>query len=222
MSDKNPPLIIDYYSDLLCVWAWIAERRIEELEAQWGDRIVLRHQFLNVFGDTTNKMATQWSERGGYEGFARHVASSAADYEDAPVNADLWLKVRPLTSANAHLVLKAVELAESPVTMVQAAGHLRRAFFLDAVDIGPLQNVYDLISDLGLRNDAIRGALDTGAAMAALMSDYGNAERKGIAGSPSWVMNEGRQVLFGNVGYRVLNANIEELLRHPGDEASWC
>ena len=29
-------------------------------------------------------------------------------------------------------------------------------------------------------------------------------------------------VLFGNVGYRILSANIEELLKHPGAEASWC
>jgi predicted DsbA family dithiol-disulfide isomerase len=26
------PLVIDYYSDILCVWAWIAQRRIEELK----------------------------------------------------------------------------------------------------------------------------------------------------------------------------------------------
>ena len=28
--------------------------------------------------------------------------------------------------------------------------------------------------------------------------------------------------LYGNVGYRILDANIEELARHPGLEASWC
>ncbi len=58
--------------------------------------------------------------------------------------------------------------------------------------------------------------------MAALLADYRKAGERGIKGSPSWVMNEGRQVLYGNVGYRILNANIEELLRHPDQEASWC
>jgi hypothetical protein len=35
-------------------------------------------------------------------------------------------------------------------------------------------------------------------------------------------MNQGRQILYGHVGYRVLNANIEELLSHPENKASWC
>ncbi|MEZ5483114.1 MAG: hypothetical protein R3E73_13460 [Porticoccaceae bacterium] len=32
-------------------------------------------------------------------------------------------------------------------------------------------------------------------------------------GSPSYVINGGRQTLYGNVGYRVLRANIDELLK---------
>ena len=44
-----------------------------------------------------------------------------------------------------------------------------------------------------------------------------------IHGSPSFVLNDGRQTLYGNVGYRVLEANIQELLRAPSaDQASWC
>jgi hypothetical protein len=35
-------------------------------------------------------------------------------------------------------------------------------------------------------------------------------------------MDGGRQILYGNVGYRVLHSNIEQLLKHPQDEASWC
>ena len=58
--------------------------------------------------------------------------------------------------------------------------------------------------------------------MAALLSDYGASDAQGIKGSPSWVMNQGRQVLYGNLGYRILHANVEELLSHPEQEASWC
>jgi predicted DsbA family dithiol-disulfide isomerase len=45
------PLIVDYFSDVLCVWAWIAQQRIDELESQWGDQFELRHHYLNLFGD---------------------------------------------------------------------------------------------------------------------------------------------------------------------------
>jgi hypothetical protein len=44
-----------------------------------------------------------------------------------------------------------------------------------------------------------------------------------IEGSPSYVLNEGRQRLYGNIGFRVMEANVQELLRAPGiDDASWC
>ena len=44
-----------------------------------------------------------------------------------------------------------------------------------------------------------------------------------IEGSPSFVLNGGRQKLYGDVGFRIIEANIEELLQVPGgDQASWC
>ena len=54
------------------------------------------------------------------------------------------------------------------------------------------------------------------------MADYQQADTLKLRGSPSFVLNEGRQTLFGNVGYRVLQANVEELLNRPDTDASWC
>lgn len=215
-------LTIDYYTDMLCVWAWIAQRRIEELETQWGEQVQLAHHCVNVFGDTAEKMDRQWGDRGGYEGFADHVHSSAAAYETAPVHADLWRKVRPTTSATAHLLLKAAELTNSAAASVSLAGAVRQAFFLEARDISQLQVLMEIAAAEDLDPGALNDALISGQAMAALLSDYSKSDAQGIKGSPSWVMNQGRQVLYGNVGYRILHANVEELLRHPEQEASWC
>ncbi len=63
---------------------------------------------------------------------------------------------------------------------------------------------------------------EDGSAMAALMHDYQKSKQYSIKGSPSYVMDGGRQTLYGNVGYRVLLANTEELLKNPVDVASWC
>ena len=67
------PLIVDYYTDILCVWAWIAQRRIDELNAQLGDKIEIRRYYIDVFGDVAKNIDTGWQQRGGYEGFAEHV-----------------------------------------------------------------------------------------------------------------------------------------------------
>jgi predicted DsbA family dithiol-disulfide isomerase len=215
-------LKIYYYTDVLCVWAWIAQRRKEELETVWGDKLDLHHLYVNVFGDTHTRMETQWADRGGFDGFSSHVVDSAAPYDNAPVNPDVWSKVRPRTSSNAHLVIKAAAKALSEQTAAILALEIRRSFFVDALDIGQLPVLYEIVERLNIDSEAVRRSVSDGSATAALMSDYQRASEQDISGSPSWVMNDGRQKLYGNIGYHVLNANVEGLLSQHGDEASWC
>ena len=148
--------------------------------------------------------------------------TSAAAYETAPVHPDLWRTVRPTTSATAHLVLKAAGISASPEAATGLAAAFRHAFFIEARDVSQLQVLMKVAESAGLNAEAINEALISGRAMAALLSDYSHCESQGIKGSPSWVMNNGRQVLYGNLGYRILHANVEELLRNPEQEASWC
>lgn len=76
---------------------------------------------------------------------------------------------------------------------------------------------------LGIDTAAIATLIDTGAAHARLAADHAAADKARIEGSPTLVLNEGRQKLYGNVGFRVIEANIRELLRDPSpDQASWC
>lgn len=218
----NRELVIDYYTDILCVWAWVAQRRIEELDKKLGGRIELRHHYMDVFGDVPGKMNTQWGSRGEYVGFAEHVQVSASVFDYAHVNPRIWREVKPVTSANAHLLLKAIEISYDKKRSIELAFVFRSAFFIDACDIGDLEVLKELVKANGLEPDVIAESIDNGSAMAALMGDYQRSRQQGLKGSPSYVLDEGRQTLYGNVGYRVLLANIEELLKNPGDEASWC
>ena len=123
------PLVVDYYSDVLCVWAWVAQQRIDELEEQWGEKIELRHHYLNLFGDIAARIEDKWHQRGGYGGFAKHVIESAAPYIEVSLNPDIWTKTRPATSANAHLVIKAAGIDGSSATSMRLAVEIRRSFF---------------------------------------------------------------------------------------------
>ncbi|MGS2722728.1 DsbA family oxidoreductase [Porticoccus sp. GXU_MW_L64] len=218
----NSPLIINYYTDILCVWAWIAQRRIDELNQQLRGKIDIQHHYMDVFGDVPGKMHNQWESRGGYPGFAEHVQKSAAAFEEIPINPKLWTDVKPATSANAHLMIKAVEQVYGQSKSTDVALKLRSGFFLEALDIGDMRVLYQLLEAQGLDKQALADSVASGTAMAALMRDYQQAKQQGIKGSPSYVIDGGRQTLYGNVGYRVLLANIEELLKHPDAEASWC
>jgi predicted DsbA family dithiol-disulfide isomerase len=99
---------------------------------------------------------------------------------------------------------------------------LRQSFFVETRDIGQLAIVLDVASEAGLDRQQLKELIDNGEAMAALMTDLRLAQDQAVMGSPTWIMNQGRQVLYGNVGYRVLHANIEEILKRPLQEASWC
>jgi predicted DsbA family dithiol-disulfide isomerase len=215
-------LKISYFTDVLCVWAWIGQRRVEELQKEWGDKVLIRHYCVNFFGDTSNRIGEKWAKRGSYEGFGQHVFESAAPYETAPVNPQIWRDVRPRTSATAHLVMKAAELVSGQADAMQLATALRKSFFVNTLDIGNLDVVLQVAGDSGLDRGAIMSRMETGEPQAALMADLEASQELRIKGSPSWVMNNGRQILYGNVGYRVLSANVEELLSNPEQEASWC
>ena len=64
----NDTIDIDYFTDVLCVWAWIAQRRTEELESSWGNKIRVRYRYVDVFGDTATRIGEGWAKKGGFKG----------------------------------------------------------------------------------------------------------------------------------------------------------
>ncbi len=76
---------------------------------------------------------------------------------------------------------------------------------------------------MGIPVVPVHEMLDNGAAHAALQLDTDARDHYRVPGSPTLVFNDGRQRLYGNVGYRIIEANIRELLHNGASgEASWC
>lgn len=222
MTDAAGRIFIDYYTDALCVWAWIAQPRLEELQRQWGDRLGVRHRCVDVFGDSHSKIRRQWGAHDGFERFSSHVTESASAFDECIVNSRVWSHIRPRSSLQAHLLLKAVGLVAGDEAVGPMALKIRHAFFVEARDVSDQSLLLELATEAGLDGAALQSALLDGSALARLSDDQRSADDLGVRGSPTWVINEGRQILYGNVGYRILHANIDELLKHPGTEASWC
>lgn len=81
---------------------------------------------------------------------------------------------------------------------------------------------FEIAENLGLPIAAIQAQIDSGEAYAQLSKDFDLVKEYSVTVSPTLIFNEGRQRLNGNVGYRVIEANIRELLHNPPGEASWC
>lgn len=222
---------IKYFSDILCVWAYIAQARIDAIRDKFGDGVRIEHRFCSVFGDTASKIDTAWKDKGGYAGFNAHLRQAAGKFPHVEVQPDVWLSTRPASSMSAHLFLKALALGECdpatpeqrPGTFERAMWAFRRAFFAECRDISRLAVQREIAVRVGADLAAIAARIDSGAAFAALAADYQEAEKLRIEGSPSLVLNQGRQKLYGNVGFWLIEANVQGLMRTTtGDDASWC
>jgi len=224
------------FTDILCVWSYVAEIRMNELREQFTDRINITYHFITLFGCTQRRIDKGWENKGGYAGFADYVSNVCKEFSHVELHPDVWRVVRPRSSANAHLLLKATQQLEScneiyngttldgrkRTLFEELTWRIRCAFFKDGKDIGNMSLLYKIAESVQLPIARIKESINDGSAMAALCCDNELREQHRIEGSPSYLLNNGRQKLYGNVGYRIIEANIEELLERPEDMASWC
>lgn len=230
------PVQIDYFSDLLCVWAYVAQVKIDELRRDFGDDVRIVQRFVPVFGSVANKIGAGWADRGGLEGYARHVHEVASRFDHVGLHTEVWTRSVPAGSYAPHAFVRAVTLVaedgaidgapqptfEGRTFAETVAWQLRLAMFRDAKNIARLDVQLKVAAELGLPVDAIRERVEGGTALSALAADHELAARHQVVGSPTYLINEGRQRLYGNVGYKVIEANVRELLRDNSDKASWC
>lgn len=227
---------ISYFSDVLCVWAYIAQIRLDELKRQYNDQIEIHYHFLPLFGCTEDRIGHGWRDRGGYPGFGEHIRDVCKEFDHIDVHPDIWVRNAAKTSANSHLFLKAVQLLEEePPLLVlgkekatnnsvfeELAWRVRLAFFKHNKDISRLDCLYSIADKLKLPVDLIAEKISNGEAMAALCQDAELKDQFRVEGSPTYILNEGRQKLYGNLGYKIIEANVQEILHRPENQATWC
>ncbi len=218
---------ITHFSDVLCVWAYVSQIRCDELLERFPEQVELDCRYFHVFGDVAGKMESGWSRRGGLAAYAEHVHGVAAGFPHVEVHSDVWVRVTPTSSMPAHLALCAVRGAVADGEAASgstsaAAWAIREAFFREALDVSRRDVLLERVEAAGVSAAAVESRVDDGRAHAGLAADLDEARKQGIQTSPSLVFNEGRQHLAGNVGYRILEANVRELLERPEDQSSWC
>ncbi|MEZ4287721.1 MAG: DsbA family protein [Polyangiales bacterium] len=228
MTANRPNKVqIEYFSDVLCVWAYVAQARLDELITNLHDDIDVGCGYLAIFGDAHNKLETAWKDRGGLAGYSKHVQEVVARFGHVQVHPEVWTRATPRSSLPVHLFLHAIELAEKDGVFPEHSAHraawtVRQMFFKDAIDISLQSEQRSAAERCDLDWALIESRLSSGAAHAAMCADLQRASGYGIHVSPSFVFNEGRQRLVGNVGYRIIEANVRELLREPSTQQSWC
>lgn len=223
------PIRISYYADALCVWAYIAQVRLDELTADFQDKISIDYHFVSIFGNAQEKLANRWQDKGGLRGYSDHVQEVAKKFDHITVHPDIWVKDTPTSSMSCHLFLHAIQLLEikgivpkSERVFERAMWAFRKAFFTKLANISDRQVQFAIAKELGLSIAALQAQIDSGEAYALLSKDFDLIKEHTVTVSPTLIFNEGRQRLNGNVGYRVIESNIRELLHNHPTEQSWC
>lgn len=218
---------IHHFSDILCIWAYVSQIRIDELEQQFQQQIAIDFNLFPVFGDVHSKMHEQWQSRGGIQAYAEHVKSVAAQFEHIVIHEAVWTNNTPTSSLPAHLFLSAIKAAENKQTLAKNCYKpfkqaLQKAFFVEAQDISQHKILMALLEQQSLCRNIVEQSLNSGEAHARLAQDMQKAKQLNVSSSPTLIFNEDRQRLAGNVGYKIIEANVRELLHRPEAMQSWC
>jgi len=220
-------IVVDHWSDPLCVWAFVAEGRVDDVLARYGDRLAVRWRVVPVFGSVPARFAHGAWKDAGPAGRAEATAKLAARFGVSGVTGQVWIDDPPASTWSPSAAVAAVRLAEGAGELPGGATGrylraLRHRFFAENLNVARRSAQAETAEALALPWAPIAAALDDGRALAALWEDHEERVRLGIQGSPTWVFDGGRAMLYGNVSEGVLRATVAELVAGVEPGASRC
>jgi predicted DsbA family dithiol-disulfide isomerase len=220
----SEPLRVQLFTDVLCFFAYAGDIRFRQIREDFGEQVMVVHHFISIYGDVRRRLLKSGKSNTEYGATVRDLADR---FPHIQVHPDIFRKNVPASCIPCHLFLSAVKLLEErgqvPASSFrQLTWAMREAFFRDLVDVSRRSEQVALAERFSLPIDPIVAVIDSGEAFAEVANDMQIQRELNVPVSPALVLNEGRQLLNGNVGYRVIEANIRELLSNKGLEASWC
>lgn len=220
----SPRLKFSYWSDPLCVWALTAQTKLERVLAEAGDRLLVDYRIVPVFGSVPWRFTHGPWAKEGVEGRVAATKRIAEQAGRTDVSGECWRTAAPASSWSPAMAIKAVFAlpdvgAEVGPTYQRA---LRELFFVAERNIAQRSVQLALAEEMKLPIAAIEARLDDGSALAAVCEDHAEKERLRLQGSPTYVFDGGRAMLYGNFDYGILHGTVEELLRGIGPGGSAC
>ncbi len=108
MSPAAPSISFAYWSDPLCVWAYVAQRKLDALLAAHPDTLEVRYHVVPVFGSIPWRFTEGSWAKAGPAGRQEVTARVAREHGAPGITGEVWLKDPPASSWAPGLAIKAV------------------------------------------------------------------------------------------------------------------
>ncbi len=216
-----------YWSDPLCVWAFVAQPRLDRILEEYRAQLDVSYRVVPVFGSVVQRFRDGKWAAAGPEGRAETTRRVAARFGRDDVSGAVWTRDAPASSWPVGAAIKAAFALEEAGSAPPGAGaqyqlRLREAFFVEDRNVARRREQLAIAEACGLPTAGLEARIDDGTALAALWEDYEAKEALRLQGSPTWVFDAGRAMLYGNVGEAVIHATVDELVRGLGPGSSRC
>lgn len=218
-------LAFSYWSDPLCIWALAAQPKLDRVLVELGDKAKVDYRIVPVFGSVPWRFESGPWAREGVDGRVEATRRIAEQAGRTDVTGSCW-RAMPSSSWAPAVAIKAVFAAERLGEVAEGTGPryqcaIRERFFVGCDNVAHRAVQLEEAERLAVPRASIETRLDDGSALAAVCEDHAEKERLRIQGSPTYVFDGGRAMLYGNFDERVLHAMVEELLRGmvPGGSA---
>ena len=187
-----------YWSDPLCVWAFVAQPKLDRMLEEFGELLGVRYRIVPVFGSLPHRFSRgPWADQGP-KGRAEATREICAQF-GIEVSGLVWTQDTPASSWAPALAIEAVfeleERGEYPTGFGARpiSEGFREAFFLQDRNTARRSVQLEVAEQSGLPLAHLESALDDGSALARLWEDHHARERGHVRGSPTYVFDEGRE-----------------------------
>ncbi|HTO96715.1 MAG TPA: DsbA family protein [Myxococcales bacterium] len=217
-ADEDPAGVeLVLYHDVLCSWCYLADARLSYLRDEYGPalRWSLRPYPLRPENQIPDKKQRSV--------LARHFRRVAREAEGKGVKADLWTGQDPPASSAPPLVALEAALAQGPDLQRALLQAMRRAAFLEGINVSRRDVQLELASRAGLDVARLVEQLDDPRMVQEVGDATEEAEALGIKGVPALViggewlvqgcreMSEYRQVIDKYLSERVAAAQVRTM-----------
>lgn len=125
-------LAFEYWTDPLCIWAYVGEAKLQHVLRNWGDRLEVRYRMIPIFGSLPRRFSTGVWSGTGREGRAEATRRIAREQSGVDLSGAIWLDPELSSSWPACEAIKAVTLLEDageagPGSVARYQDRLRRA-----------------------------------------------------------------------------------------------